>query len=117
MTGGRGLIVIVLLTLALTLWLRHARAETGLASYYWHGQATASGERFNPDALTAAHRWRKFGERVRVTNLRNGRTVTVRINDRGPFIAGRIIDLSRAAAKAIGMTGAGVVMVRVEVRR
>ena len=117
MINNCAVIVLAWIVLALLLGMIHARAETGLASYYWHGQATASGERFNPDALTAAHRWRRFGERVRVTNLRNGRTVTVRINDRGPFKAGRIIDLSRAAAKAIGMTGAGVVMVRVELSR
>ena len=114
MIGARGWLAVIILVLAFVMAIAAARAETGLASYYWHGQMTSSGERFNPDALTAAHRWRKFGERVRVTNLRNGRAVTVRINDRGPFIAGRIIDLSRAAAKAIGMTGAGVVLVRVD---
>lgn len=110
----RGLVVAFALAAAFVLAMTFARAETGLASYYWRGQMTASGERFNPAALTAAHRWRKFGQRVRVTNLRNGRSVTVRINDRGPFVRGRIIDLSRAAAQAIGMTGAGVVMVRIE---
>lgn len=114
MIPARGWLAIIVLVLALIMALSAARAETGLASYYWRGQATASGERFNPDALTASHRWRKFGELVRVTNLRNGQSVTVRINDRGPFKAGRIVDLSRAAAKAIGMTSAGVVMVRIE---
>jgi rare lipoprotein A len=90
---------------------------TGLASYYgkkFHGRRTASGERYNMNALTAAHRSLKFGSRVKVTNLKTKRSVVVRVNDRGPFVRGRIIDLSWAAAKRIGMIGDGVV--RVEVR-
>jgi len=86
----------------------------GMASYYWQGQRVASGGRFNPNALTAAHRTLPFGTRVKVTNVRNGRSVIVTINDRGPFIRGRIIDLSLAAAKVIDMTRAGVVPVTVE---
>jgi rare lipoprotein A len=86
-----------------------------MASYYWQGQMTASGARFNPGALTAAHRSLPFGTRVRVTNRSNGRSVVVIINDRGPFVGGRIIDLSRAAAQAISMTGAGVAPVSLEV--
>lgn len=86
-----------------------------MASYYWQGQMTASGARFNPSALTAAHRSLPFGTRVRVTNRSNGRSVVVTINDRGPFIGGRIIDLSRAAAQAISMTGQGVAAVSLEV--
>lgn len=87
-----------------------AKAETCIASQYgvgdgYHGKRTASGERFNTHSLTAAHRARRFGSRAIVTNLANGRTVTVRINDRGPWIKGRCIDLSRAAANAIGMAG------------
>lgn len=89
--------------------------DSGIASYYWQGQQTASGARFNPDGLTAAHRTLPFGTRVRVTNLSNGRTVNVTINDRGPFIGGRIIDLSRGAAGVIGMTGQGLARVRMEV--
>lgn len=89
--------------------------STGIASYYWQGQMTASGERFNPGALTAAHRSLPFGTRVRVTNHSNGRSVVVRINDRGPFIKGRIIDLSSAAAGVIGMKGAGLARVSVKV--
>lgn len=89
--------------------------STGMASYYWQGQMTASGARFNPGALTAAHRSLPFGTRVRVTNRSNGRSVVVVINDRGPFVGGRIIDLSRAAAQAISMTGAGVAPVSLEV--
>lgn len=90
-------------------------AYSGMASYYWQGQMTASGARFNPGALTAAHRSLPFGTRVRVTNRSNGRSVVVVINDRGPFVGGRIIDLSRAAAQAISMTGAGVAAVSLEV--
>lgn len=88
----------------------HKPAESCTASQYgigdgYHGRRTASGERFNTWALTAAHRTRRFGSSVQVTNRRNGRTVTVRITDRGPFVKGRCIDLSRAAANAIGMGG------------
>jgi len=85
-----------------------ASGQIGTASYYQHGQMVASGARFNPGALTAAHRTLPFGTRVRVTHLGSGRSVEVRINDRGPFIAGRIIDLSKAAAALIGLTASGV---------
>jgi rare lipoprotein A len=88
----------------------------GLASYYgrkFNGRRTASGERYDMHAMTAAHPGLEFGSRVEVTNLKNGRKVQVRINDRGPFIKGRIIDLSYAAAKKIGMLSQGVVKVRV----
>ncbi|MDX2204106.1 MAG: septal ring lytic transglycosylase RlpA family protein [Hyphomicrobiaceae bacterium] len=87
----------------------------GMASYYWQGTQTASGARFNPSGMTAAHRTLPFGTRVLVTNRNNGRSVTVTINDRGPFIKGRIIDLSRGAANVIGMTGRGLASVSVEV--
>lgn len=90
----------------------------GLASWYgpgFHGNRSASGERFNQNALTAAHRSLPFGTMVRVTNLRNGLSVVVRINDRGPFSRGRIIDLSAAAARVIGLTSSGVASVTVEV--
>src|SRR3990167_8927132 len=92
------------------------RAE-GKASYYGarhHGRKTASGERFDQHALTAAHRSLPFGSRVLVTNLRNDKSVVVRINDRGPFVRGRIIDLSHKAAAQIDMLRAGVAPVRVE---
>jgi len=85
------------------------------ASFYDVGQGTASGERFDADALTAAHKTWKFGTRVRVTNPRNGKSVVVRINDRGPYIDGRCIDLSRAAFAAIENPGRGVMTVRYEV--
>jgi rare lipoprotein A len=83
----------------------------GMASYYKSGKVTANGERFNPHGLTAAHRKLKFGTKVRVTNMRNGKSVVVRINDRGPFIGGRVIDLSLGAAKVIGLTKSGVAKV------
>jgi len=82
-------------------------AQCGSASWYALGTTTASGEPMNPDALTAAHRTLPFGTRVAVTNERNGRKIVVTINDRGPFIKGRIIDLSRAAATALGFRTAG----------
>jgi rare lipoprotein A len=90
---------------------------TGIASFYGrehHGGPTASGERFNMHALTAAHRTAPLGSSMRVTNLNNGRSVVVRINDRGPFVRGRIIDVSRGAAEELGFTGAGLAKVRVE---
>jgi rare lipoprotein A len=83
----------------------------GLASYYQGRQRVASGGYFNSSAMTAAHRTLPFGTRVRVTHQGSGRSVDVRINDRGPFIAGRIIDLSKAAAHVIGMTGSGIARV------
>jgi rare lipoprotein A len=92
-----------------------ASGQVGTASYYQHGQMVASGARFNPGALTAAHRTLPFGTRVRVTHLGSGRSVEVRINDRGPFIAGRIIDLSKAAAALIGLTASGVARVSMTV--
>ncbi len=88
---------------------------SGAASYYWQPQKLASGGYFNPNAMTAAHKTLPFGTRVRVTNQRNGQSVDVVINDRGPYVAGRIIDLSKAAAQSINMTGAGVVPVSVKV--
>lgn len=92
-----------------------SHAQVGMASYYKSGRLTANGERFNPNGYTAAHRSLKFGTKVRVTNLRNGRSVIVRINDRGPFIRGRIIDLAYGAARAVGMHGSGVAKVRVAI--
>jgi rare lipoprotein A len=87
--------------------------ETGHASWYDLKSRTASGEPMDANALTAAHRTLPLGTRVEVANLDNGRAVVVRINDRGPFIEGRIIDVSKAAAKALGMIGAGVAQVSV----
>jgi rare lipoprotein A len=87
----------------------------GMASYYGNelaGNRTASGERFNPSHLTAAHRTLPFGSRVRVTNVANGDSVIVRINDRGPFSHGRVIDVSHAAAREIGMHRSGTARVK-----
>lgn len=94
------------------------QAQRGMASWYgpgFHGRRSASGERFNQNALTAAHRTLPFGTQVRVTNLNSGTSVVVRINDRGPFTHNRVIDLSKAAAGAIGMLGSGVAPVQLEV--
>jgi rare lipoprotein A len=100
---SRSLIAAALLCVASS-----THAQDGVASWYgpgFHGRRTASGERFNTHALTAAHKTLPFGTCVRVTNKNTGRSVVVRVNDRGPFVAGRVIDLSRAAANAIGMGG------------
>ena len=91
------------------------REEIGLASYYFEGQKTASGEPFDSNALTGAHRTVPFGTTVRVTMLKTGKQVIVRINDRGPFVKGRIIDVSRHAAEVLGMVGAGLARVKVEI--
>jgi rare lipoprotein A len=89
-----------------------AMAESGIASVYaYSGSKTASGERANPTGLTAAHRTLAFGTHVRVTNRRNGRSVTVRINDRGPFVRGRVIDITPAGARALGFSGLAPVKV------
>ncbi|MEO0205275.1 MAG: septal ring lytic transglycosylase RlpA family protein [candidate division WOR-3 bacterium] len=93
-------------------------SDYGLASYYgdeFNGKKTASGEVYNKWDYTCAHRTLNFGTRVKVTNLENRKTVIVRVNDRGPFAKGRIIDLSYAAAKEIDMIEKGVVRVKVEV--
>ncbi len=97
---------------------RTEHAVEGFASWYggrFHGRTTASGEIFDTNALTAAHRTLAFDTVVRVVNLKNGRSVVVRINDRGPFVDGRIIDLSRAAAAAIDMINDGIAAVRLEI--
>lgn len=91
---------------------------TGEASYYadkFIGRSTSSGERYDPRAMTAAHRTLPFGTKVRVTRLSDGRSVVVRINDRGPFVRGRIIDLSHAAAGRLGILQEGVATVQIEV--
>jgi rare lipoprotein A len=88
------------------------RAESGLATFYSGGR-TASGEITGPTGLTAAHRTLPFGTKVVVTNLRSGKTVIVRITDRGPYRRGRIIDVSRAAARELDMIGSGTIMVSV----
>jgi len=96
----------------------NVKIQKGLASWYgpkFHGKMTASGERYNMNKLTAAHRTIPFGTRVKVTHLKTKRSVVVRINDRGPFVKGRIIDLSRKAAKKIGLIEEGVARVIIEI--
>lgn len=108
------MITVGLLGAALMLPLSAAMAaQVGSASWYALHSKTASGERMNPNALTAAHRSLPFGTKVLVENLNNGRSVVVRINDRGPFVGGRIIDVSKAAAAQIGMIGSGTAKVRI----
>jgi peptidoglycan lytic transglycosylase len=90
-------------------------ASYGLASFYEEGSKTASGEKFNPNELTAAHPTLPFGTLLRVTNVSNGRSVVVRINDRGPFVPGRVVDVSHSAAETLGMTERGTAKVKLDV--
>lgn len=92
--------------------------QKGQASYYHdnlHGNLTASGEPYNRNALTAAHRSLPFGTRIRVTNLDNGKAVTLTVNDRGPFVKGRVVDVSRRAAEDLGLVQQGIVNVSVAI--
>ena len=96
--------------------ITYSVAQSGTASVYsYKGGRTASGEHSHPSGLTAAHRSLPFGTKVRVTNVATGRTVTVRVNDRGPFVKGRVIDVSHAAAESLGMVGNGVAKVKLDV--
>ncbi|MGH8519994.1 MAG: septal ring lytic transglycosylase RlpA family protein [Gammaproteobacteria bacterium] len=91
--------------------------QVGVASWYgpgFHGKETANGERYNQNKLTAAHRTLPLGTRAKVTNLENGKSVEVRINDRGPYVSMRVIDLSRAAAGRLRMVDKGIVIVKIE---
>lgn len=90
-------------------------ASRGVASFYTEGQQTASGEKFNTHDLTAAHPTLPFGTRLRVTNVATGKSVTVRVNDRGPYVPGRVVDVSYSAANALGMVGSGVAKVKLDV--
>ena len=89
-------------------------ASQGLASFYSEGARTASGEKFDANELTAAHPTLPFGTRLRVTNVATGRSVTVRVNDRGPYVPGRVVDVSYSAANALGMVGSGVAKVKLD---
>ena len=104
---------------AATFTATDAEAKTcGKASWYgpgFHGRTTANGEKYNQNAMTAAHKGLKFGTKVRVTNQHNGKSVTLRINDRGPYVGKRIIDVSKAAAGKLGMRQAGVAPVCVSI--
>ena len=114
-----GVVVALALTPLTTIAGKHGDLkQKGAASYYadrFHGRKTASGERYNKQALTAAHRTLPLGTRVRVTNAKNGKSVVVKINDRGPFGKGRILDLSREAAEELRMIRSGVARVQLEV--
>ena len=90
-------------------------ASHGIASFYTEEQLTANGENFNPNELTAAHPTLPFGTRLRVTNVSTGRSVTVRVNDRGPYVPGRIVDVSYSAAETLGIVGQGVAKVKLDV--
>ena len=90
-------------------------APHGIASFYTEGTKTASGEKFNTNELTAAHPTLPFGTKLRVTNTHTGRSVTVRVNDRGPYVPGRVVDVSYAAADALGMVNRGVAPVKLDV--
>ncbi len=90
-------------------------ASQGVASFYTEGQQTASGEKFDTHDLTAAHPTLPFGTRLRVTNVASGRSVTVRVNDRGPYVPGRVVDVSHSAADALGMVGSGIAKVKLDV--
>lgn len=90
-----------------------ANTQTGVASWYQMGHTTANGEKYNPDGMTAAHPSLPFGTVVQVHNLNNGRTVRLRINDRGPFVGGRIIDVSRGGARQLGLIATGTARVKV----
>ena len=90
-------------------------ASHGVASFYTEGTKTASGERFNTMEMTAAHPTLPFGTKLRVTDVGSGKSVTVRVNDRGPYVAGRVVDVSYSAANALGMVGKGVTNVKLDV--
>lgn len=96
---------VVSAVVAALLSVSSAHASVGMASWYKMGRKTANGERFIPMGLTCAHRSLRFGTKLKITNLHNGRSVVVRVNDRGPFVRGRVLDLSQGAARAIGMAG------------
>jgi len=91
--------------------------SVGIASFYKYEARTANGEQFNPRELTAAHRTLPFGTRLRVTNVATGQSVSVRVNDRGPFIPGRVVDVSLSAAEVLGMVDRGVAKVKLEVEK
>ncbi|CAA6809763.1 MAG: Rare lipoprotein A precursor [uncultured Sulfurovum sp.] len=112
------LILTLLVTFSVPAYAKNKKVQIGKGSWYgkkFHGRKTANGERYNMYAYTAAHKTLPFGTVVKVTNLRNKRSVTVRINDRGPYIRGRIIDLSYLAAKKLGYVNKGVTKLKVKV--
>jgi rare lipoprotein A len=114
----RGFLVLGVMAMLLPFGAAQAGIQEGTVSWYggqFHKRPTASGELFNTNALTMAHPTLPFGTRVKVTNLKNGRSVVVRVNDRGPFIGHRIADLSKAAAQTLGMMQRGIAHVSLEI--
>ena len=97
------------------IFLHRSRHRAGLASFYSEGEKTASGEKFDPNELTAAHPSLPFGTKLRVTNTNTGKSVTVRVNDRGPYVPGRVVDVSYSAAQALGMVRSGTANVKLDV--
>jgi len=113
-----GLLALAVLALALPFGAARASVQEGVVSWYgeqFHDRPTASGELFDANAMTMAHPTLPFGTKVKVTNLRNGRSVVVRVNDRGPFVGTRIADVSAAAAASLGMLRRGVARARIEI--
>lgn len=120
MIPPKNLMPILAVMMLLTVSCARKVTQGGKASYYadkFQGRKTASGETFRQNKMTAAHQTLPFGTKVKVTNLDNGKTVKVRVNDRGPFVAGRIIDLSKKAARKLGMTQAGVANVKIKYKK
>jgi rare lipoprotein A len=121
--GAAALLLLATHSLAVRAGIREtdpAFRQIGVASWYgpgFHGRKTASGERYDQNDLTAAHRKLPLGSEVKVTNLENGRSITVEINDRGPYAKGRVLDLSKAAARELGMVENGLAKVRIEATR
>ena len=111
----KGIAAATLVAVSIAAFQGVASAQTGRASWYSLTSMTANGERCNSKAMTAAHRSLPFGTKVKVENLKNGKTVVVRINDRGPFIGGRVIDLTKAAAGKLGFVSAGTAKVKLTV--
>lgn len=111
----KSIVAATIVAISITTFQSSAFAQTGRASWYSLTSMTANGERCNPQAMTAAHPSLPFGTKVKVENLKNGKTVVVRINDRGPFVGGRIIDLTKAAAGKLGFVSSGTAKVRVTV--
>ncbi|MBO9152851.1 septal ring lytic transglycosylase RlpA family protein [Chitinophaga sp. GCM10012297] len=120
MIPTKNLMPILAVMLLLTASCSRKVTQSGKASYYadkFQGRKTASGETFKQNRMTAAHQTLPFGTKVKVTNLDNGKTIKVRVNDRGPFVSGRIIDLSKKAARKLGMVQAGVANVKIKYKK
>lgn len=113
--SAKGIAAAAIVAVSIVTFQHEASAQSGRASWYSLTSMTASGERCDPSAMTAAHPTLPFGTKVRVENMKNGRAVIVRINDRGPFVGGRIIDLTKAAAGKLGFIKAGTATVKLTI--